>query len=792
MNKLTLNHLSLVFLALLVSLVGGPLQPLQAEGRDSSPPVYYLDFSARSSELGDDPAAITAYYDDIMALTAIQGLANRDEPNLFIRHLPETDDFWWDEMTKPGDWLDGREIKKVSSLDQLLDAFPKAYQGLVVWDGNVPATSNVALSLAGVENLLPVRFDAAPDSLFTRLSARGLEPKVWLVNQDGTPLFTGTGNIPSTATASSGSSKNDAYRWLLHHYGDKLDPERISYHLDSFWTKCSFASAVVENAVPNADYFIAHGAIRCDLHVMADEAPVDDPGQKPGTDLETLKLILANANKRLAPDRMIQFAGFTPWAHKYSSQVMNGWNPGSRYAPLTSEQRLVQIITSFNAYMDGDAPNLVFMANASFYQHFPVPAVVAQKAPKPTRERLIQEGILDENGKIKPLNFYTYYTGDYDAAPWLLRMVPRLWNDPARGQVPISWAFNPNLADRFAYGMMWLRNRATPNDFFVSGDSGAGYVNPSLLQAPRQLSGLPDGMKRWTDHNSRYFKRWDLDVVGFIIDGTAPAMNDDGWDAYREFSPGGVVVQGMDKPFGIHQELPYIVMGPNMLDVTDPKLPAGIFRSYFRPEGFTFTTMRTILVQAPTLYKQVDEILQAQTDRPSRLVDLATLLWLIREYSSHPDDYPPVPHFNNAQEVFTDATVSHGLTVRMGGEDGLFEEVKAGPDNTGAWKVNGPYLYLDVDNEFARSLNGPVTMDVTYLDQGSGELALEFDGGASPYQVAQGAATLENTGTWKTARFSLTDPKFSSRQNGGMDLRINRKTNESVIIRDVKIQRQAP
>ena len=98
------------------------------------------------------------------------------------------------------------------------------------------------------------------------------------------------------------------------------------------------------------------------------------------------------------------------------------------------------------------------------------------------------------------------------------------------------------------------------------------------------------------------------------------------------------------------------------------------------------------------------------------IATFATLLWLIREYSSHPDDYPPVPHFNNAREVFTDATVSHGLTVRMGGEDGLFEEVKAGPDNTGAWKVNGPYLYLDVDNEFARSLNGPVTMDVTYLD----------------------------------------------------------------------------
>ena len=751
-------------------------------------PVYYYDFTGKDSNLGD-PVKLKAYYDEIVALTALQGLVNRDAPNLFVRHLAETDDFWWEQMTKPGDWLQGREIKMVTSLDELLTTFPKSYKGMVVWDETVPATSNVALSLAGVEDLLPVCYDKSPESLFSQLTKRGIEPKVLLINPDGTPLFTGQGNIPGTETPSSGSAKNDAYRWLLHHYGDKLNPERISYHLDSFWLKCPQTSALLENSVPNGDFFVANRAIRCDLHVHADEAPVDDPGQKPGTDVETLKMILGNANKRLGPDRMIQFAGFTPWAHKYSDHISGGWNPGSSHSALSSEQRLAELIASYNAYMDGDAPGLMFMANASFYQHYPIPKKVPQTAPRPTRERLIKEGILDADGKIKPLNFYSFYTGDYDAAPWLLRYSPRLWNDPARGQVPVTWPFNPNLADRFAYGMAWLRRNATPNDFFVSGDSGAGYLNPFRLQAPRADSGLPDGMDRWAAHNRRYFDTWDLDVAGFVIDGKAPQMNDAGWDAYRTFAPAGIVVQGKDKPFGVHRDVPYVVMGPTMLQVNDPAHVARALASYFQPDGYSFTVMRTILVQAPTLYKQVEEILNAKTDKPSRMVDMATLLWLIREYSEHPENYPPLPAFETATEVTADRHSFRGVAARIGGEDGIFEDVNAGPDKAPAWKVLSPYIYFDVDNGFAGSLKGPVEAEVTYLDQGTGDFNLQYNDPANPYQMAGGTMQMQNSGEWRTVSFSLPNPAFTNRQNGGADLRINRNTSEPLVIRSLKITR---
>ena len=757
---------------------------------NAAAPVYYYDFTGKPSNL-HDPAILKSYYDEIMTVTALQGLVNRDAPNIFIRHLPEADDFWWEQMTKPGDWLEGREIKKVTSLDDLLAAFPQSYKGLVVWDEAVPATSNVALSVAGVDDLLPVRFDKSPDSLFSQLIKRGIEPKVWLINQDGTPLFTGKGNIPGTETASSGSAKNDAYRWLLHHYGDKVDPERISYHLDSFWMKCWFAMPHLEHAVPNADYFVAHGAIRCDLHVFDDEATVDDPGQKPGTDFETLKMILGNSNQRLTDGHMIQFAGFTPWGQKYSNQIMNGWNPGGARAPLQNELRLAELITSFNAYMDGDAPSMVYMANASFYQHYPVPEVVPQTAPEPTRERLIADGILDANGKIKPLNYYTYYIGDYDGSSWLLRMAPKIWNGSARGELPASWAFNPNLADRFAYGMMWFRRHASPKDCFVSGDSGAGYVNPGLLEAPRKFSGLPDGMDRWAEHCRRYFKKWDLDTVGYIIDADAPPMSDAGWEAYRTFAPGGVVTQGGKEAFGVRCGVPYCIMGPGLggggpADNT-PTVTA-MFKSYFQPEGYTFTVIRSVLVPAAR-YKEVDDHLRADPEKPARLEDLPTLLWLIREYTEHRADYPSKPSYAEAAEVATEAPTSKGIAARVGGQDGLLAEVKAGPDQAPAWKFLSPYIYFDVDNDFANSLKGQVEAEVTYLDQGTGTFVFEYDAADNAYKTAGGSPKLENSGTWKTARFALPDPKFSNRQNGNTDLRINTRASEPLVIRAVKITR---
>ena len=67
----------------------------------------------------------------------------------------------------------------------------------MVYDEKVPATSAIASTIAGVENLLPIRYDLAPGSLYLRLM-QGLKIPIRhrLINPDGTSLFTGRGTIP--------------------------------------------------------------------------------------------------------------------------------------------------------------------------------------------------------------------------------------------------------------------------------------------------------------------------------------------------------------------------------------------------------------------------------------------------------------------------------------------------------------------------------------------------------------------------------------------------------------------
>ena len=121
------------------------------------------------------------------------------------------------------------------------------------------------------------------------------------------------------------------------------------------------------------------------------------------------------------------------------------------------------------------------MANASFYQHFPRAARNPQPNPKPTRDQWRQRGYLDAQGRVARKLFLGHYVGDYDSPSWLYKAVPKFFPDPARGRVPLGWAFDPNLADRAPQAMVYAYLNATTNDFFIAGDSGAGYLNPRGL-----------------------------------------------------------------------------------------------------------------------------------------------------------------------------------------------------------------------------------------------------------------------------------------------------------------------
>lgn len=552
-----------------------------------------------------------AAWDTLEAASALQGLVNRKSPRLYLLLVGEDakyDRFWLDRLRST--WLKGEPQLQTTDLMTVIEKHKSVVKGLAVWDERIPATSNVAATLAGVENLLPVRHDPSPGSLHTRLS-RMFPEKRRLIRPDGSPLFDGS---------VTGSPKTDAYRWAADQLlqPGKANPRLIGYYPDAAWLKTPRDVPWERTLLSNRDYFIARKAFFLDVSPWLDEAPNDDPTQRPGTDGHMLREILGRC-VGLAGGKFIHVGGFTPWDQKYTAFT------GQKHGDVETEWHFAEVLSCFNAYMDADAAGLHAMANASFFAHERIPRRTTQK--RPTEADLVQKGFLDSGGKPVPKRYIAIYAGDYDSAAWLYQSLPDKWTDPARGRVPLGWAFNPIHEGRFPTGLNYARQTATPLDAFISGNSGAAYVNPGLLDDLRTWSLLPSGLAEWEEFNRGLFRRWDLDIVGFVIDGFAPPMNQRTKEAYARFALAGVVAQKV--PYLSHvQGTPFLRMG---LDLNRHRTEESIGRvnQIVPREGLHFAIFRTIL-WTPSDHEEFFKALKLA--RPDiEIVDPHTLFMLARK-----------------------------------------------------------------------------------------------------------------------------------------------------------------
>ncbi|HWH69679.1 MAG TPA: GxGYxYP domain-containing protein, partial [Candidatus Sulfotelmatobacter sp.] len=479
-------------------------------------------------------------WDTLHTLAALQGLANRNAPQFYLFYCSEfgvdTDQFWFDWLRGEDGWLKAAQIRPVATLEEAVQLFRPVFKGLVVYDPAVPATSNLASTAAGCEDLLPVRYDPGPGSVFDRLVHQMKLPvKLWLVHPDGKSKFTGQGRLPESDQPSSGSAKVDAYRWALDRYvrSGLCAPGRAAYYVDAFWLQHPRRGGPTLHTLSNHDYFIARRAFFFDLSPWGDEAPNDDLSQPLGLDRNAFLQVMRALYDR-AQGAILQVGGFTPWPYKYTLHSV----PAGKHDGVPTEWEFGRLISQFNGYMEADAAGLGAMANASFYQHYPLAQRYPQPNAKPTLEAWRAQGYVTGAGKVANKFFVGHYVGDYDAPSWLYKAVAAFFPDPARGRVPLGWAFDPNLADRAPQALVYAYRHATSNDFFIAGDSGAGYLNARALTA-RPDSGLPSGLKAWSAHCQRYYVQWDMSISGFILDGSSGASTGLEYGAYRAFSPDG-------------------------------------------------------------------------------------------------------------------------------------------------------------------------------------------------------------------------------------------------------------
>lgn len=102
-----------------------------------------------------------------------------------------------------------------------------------------------------------------------------------------------------------------------------------------------------------------------------------------------------------------------------------------------------------------------------------------------------------------------------------------------------------------------------------------------------------------------------------------------------------------------------------------------------------------------------------------------------------------------------------------------------------------PHLYFQVaDNFIHQATDGrDVTVEVEYLDIGTGDFALEYD---SPYNTYATTETvlLTDSGQWRRHRFELRDAKFSNSQDAAADFRIVAAAG-NLLVRDVRLTKES-
>ncbi|AQQ70230.1 hypothetical protein SMSP2_00573 [Limihaloglobus sulfuriphilus] len=593
-------------------------QFLQAAAK---PTIYKWDMSF------SDGWSKSLQYDLFHSAVALQGLANREAPRVFLV-FDERDQLWLDRLVEPGGLCEGWNIETINNISEYIDMFAGLARGVVLYDSSpetgVISTSLAATSAAAARDCIALRND--PDSGVYKMFVTNSSGARLPIVLDLSGKFTGSGTIWQTGRESTGSAKCDAYIWLVENYikTGMLDTTNISYTLDLWGMKDEVD--MNHTQLRNLDYAFKKKAVCFELSPWADEAATDDPTQPLGTDFETFKTILDECNIQNNYSEMIKFCGFTNWARKYTDNV------GGIHTGVETEWQLVRLLSGYNSYQEADAPGLNFVSNTSFYNALK-PALeereYLQNSP-PSYQDLVERGFIDSSGNVVDNNYILIYMGDYDQASWMLYwLAGERYDDSARGEVPCCWAPTPNTSDRISVAYDYVFRNKSDKDYFVGGNSGAGYLHPGQLYGERWPSGYADARDVWKRHCQKYYRMFDYSISSRIQNGSSGELELVDCEVYKSFSGDGMAVNMRDNIAApmLSTNIPIIKTTPTIL-YTDTINAAKL--GLTSGSGVNFSLYRAINIYPQDLKDLEEECRLLGNDY--RFLDAYSFYYLLRHH----------------------------------------------------------------------------------------------------------------------------------------------------------------
>lgn len=88
--------------------------------------------------------------------------------------------------------------------------------------------------------------------------------------------------------------------------------------------------------------------------------------------------------------------------------------------------------------------------------------------------------VIPPKPRLENKRYVAFILSDGDNLQFVEHLMRKLWNDPARGQVPIGWTVSPAMLDAMPGALSYYAASATAQDNLISGPSGWGYSYPNM------------------------------------------------------------------------------------------------------------------------------------------------------------------------------------------------------------------------------------------------------------------------------------------------------------------------
>ncbi|PKO01703.1 MAG: hypothetical protein CVU43_11605 [Chloroflexi bacterium HGW-Chloroflexi-5] len=395
-------------------------------------------------------------YDERVCAAAVQGLLNRSGARVFLdygtyddpmaRRTNEVfmdDDFWYGKYramlgNQDQNNLDyykqehGFAVEQVKSLDDLINQNLTTFKGYVVWDDAQPDTINLAVMLAGLDELIAV----SP------------------AREEWVKQF----NLPK-AHDLRGKWQNrvDIYTWAFEHLFPRCKKGMLAC-LEPAWERPEFLDYAVQNNIfiySLSSTFKGFGSTALLLLAFG----------PPWLRELLFALRLDGLLKRLA----------LAWMGRKSAEVKL-----SNRIQTAVEALPYPTIFGWHTKRDDE---LTFMLQLSSNGLRLVPSHLAGNFSFHSQVSPLGEFKADPIPEVKldPQGTYVTFTlSDGDQLMMMNTAELGNWNSPARGCIPFNWETQPLLADLAPALLERFSRTKSANDCLVAGPSGAGYVVPPL------------------------------------------------------------------------------------------------------------------------------------------------------------------------------------------------------------------------------------------------------------------------------------------------------------------------